>query len=77
MENIRKAVDEFKKANGNEKYSTNDLVMYLVKRIDDLPCENHVSRIAAVEARIKTWTWVAAILIPLFIIIIELSSIYL
>ena len=73
MVDIRKAVEEFKKENGNETFQTKDLVIYLVKRMDNLPCGAHVSRIAGLEARIKTWTWISGILITLFLIIISLS----
>lgn len=74
MVDIRKAVEEFKKENGNETFQTKDLVIYLVKRMDNLPCEAHVSRIAGLEARIKTWTWVAGILITLFLVITSLVT---
>jgi len=43
MEKIKKAVDEFKSENGNEKYTQKELLMYIIKRLDKLPCEEHVT----------------------------------
>lgn len=45
MDKIKKAVEEFQKENGNNNYPLKELVIYLVKRVDDLPCERHARTI--------------------------------
>ena len=65
MERIRKAVEEFKYENGNDNFSQKDLLMYIVKRIDNLPCEKHVQQIANVDARVRILLWAVPIIITL------------
>jgi hypothetical protein len=46
MDKIKKAVEEFKQENGNKEYQLDDLVIYILKRVDNLPCEKHASTIS-------------------------------
>jgi len=79
-EKIRKAVEDFKNENGNNIYSQKDLLMYIVKRIDNLPCNEHMRVIYKMEGDIKnigifmrTWKWIVSILITILISMIGLS----
>jgi len=75
--NIRKAIDEFKEENGNERFSQKDLLMYLVNRVDNLPCNKHMGVIYEMKNDVevnkehfKTWRWLAGILFSVIIILI-------
>jgi len=69
-ERIRKAIDEFKTENGNENFTQKEMLMYIVNRIDNLPCEKHVGLISEAHENSKTaikmikelksqWKWIA------------------
>ena len=66
MKMIRKAVEEFKKENGNENFSQKEMLMYLITRLDNLPCEQHIKTIAGNAARSK----LMLVLYPLTVTII-------
>jgi len=59
------AAEEFKKENGNEKISNSEMLMYIVKRIDELPCEKHIAKIEESISTIKMWKWFAGIVITI------------
>lgn len=72
MDKIKEAVEEFKKDNGNNSYPVKDLVIYAIKRLDNLPCEKHTGTIATAKEKIfaiddkldsliRRWRWVAAL----------------
>ena len=82
MKQIRDAINQFKEDN-NEEFNTKDLIIYLIKRIDMLPCAEHRMDIAAnakdlemirdrqvavIEKRTRTMMW----MIPLFVACISL-----
>jgi hypothetical protein len=71
-ENIKKAVSEFKKTNGNHDYTQKELIMYIIKRIDDLPCIEHVSRIQDNDTRGKILLWINGVEITMIISLILL-----
>ena len=60
-ERIKKAVEEFKSENGNTAYTTKDLMMYLVHRIDNLPCVQHVETMQQNKVRTKMLMWIFGI----------------
>ena len=62
---ITKAIEQFKEENGNNNFTNKDLLIYLVKRIDDLPCEQHNVSIAKAITTLKNWKWFAGVLISL------------
>ena len=70
MEKIRKAVEEFKQENGNNNFTQKDLLMYVVKRIDDLPCENHMAKIAEACSDVKNIYWILGGVIALYGILV-------
>jgi len=50
---IREVVKNFKKENGNTKISTSDMIIYLVERLDKLPCETHMNTIAELKGKLN------------------------
>jgi len=71
--NIRKAVKEFKEENGNDNFSTKDLLMYIVHRVDNLPCEPHVARITGVESTLKSMKWAIGLLLTVILSLLIFS----
>ena len=69
MDEIKKAVNEFKKKNGNDKYQLEDLVIYAINRIDNLPCESHTKVISGNETRSKMTVWALGIEIAVIALI--------
>jgi len=63
--NIKEAVEEFKKQNGNNNFKNSDLLMYIVHRLDRLPCKEHLGEIKEANATVRSWKWVAGILITI------------
>jgi len=72
-EHIKKMVERFKQENGNRDYTQKELIIYLVKRIDDLPCMEHMSKIQENSTRGKFIMWFlgieTSIILALFILI--------
>lgn len=73
-EHIKKAINDFKTENGNDTFTQKDLLMYLVKRIDDLPCVAHMGEIKEVKTLVKQWRWFAGILLTIVLSIVALST---
>jgi len=78
---IKKAVEEFKQENGNEKFTTKDMLMYLVHRVDDLPCAKHIDEIGEIKGDVKTiystlksWRWTTGILMTIILAVIGFST---
>lgn len=55
--NIKKVAEEFRKKNGNERINNTDLLIYIMSKVDNLPCVPHVEKIARVETRQKMTMW--------------------
>jgi len=79
-EQIKKAIENFKEKNGNEHYTEKDLLMYIVQRMDNLPCNEHLKTMYNIKAGMETnarlikhWQWTAGILLTLILTIIGLS----
>ena len=53
LEEIKKVADNFRSENGNHKINTDDMLFYIVNRIDYLPCGVHVALIAELTGKIK------------------------
>jgi len=62
MDRIRKAVEDFKKENGNNDYPIKDLVIYAIKRLDNLPCEQHIRTIYFNKGTLVVLTTIVAAL---------------
>ena len=71
---IKETVKKFKEKNGNNTFTQKDLLMYIVQRIDNLPCVEHMSLIQETKAILKTWTWVAGVLITVMLAVVGFST---
>ena len=82
---MKEEIENFKSKNGNNTYTTKDLLMYIVQRVDSLPCEEHLNKISNVElvsktdiqevkTLIKQWRWFAGILLTVVLAVIGLST---
>ena len=74
---MEEEIKKFKQENGNNNFTQKDLLMYIVRRIDDLPCEEHLQLvleksgdIKEIKAQIKQWKWTAGILLTLILTLI-------
>ena len=54
---IKETAEKFRKENGNNKIADNDLLIYIMTKIDTLPCANHLASITTVETRQKMMMW--------------------
>ena len=54
---IKETAENFRKENGNNKIADNDLLIYIMTKIDTLPCTNHLASITTVETRQKMMMW--------------------
>ena len=62
---IKQTIEKFKTENGNVKLPNSDMLMYLVARMDDLPCAEHLGDIKKLQATMKSWIWFAGILVTI------------
>jgi hypothetical protein len=51
MQNIKKVAQEIKEQNGNDKLSNKDLLLYIIKRLDDL--ENEYGKTRAKVSKLE------------------------
>ena len=79
---IKEAVTHFKNENGNEKFTQKEMLMYIVQRLDNLPCAAHIEAIGNINGDIKTiysmfksWRWTMGVLLTILIGLIGLSRI--
>jgi len=73
MEEIKQAVSAFKEKNGNDSFSNKDLLMYIVHRLDKLPCVAHVTMIASNRIRTKILLWAYPIGVAILGLIIAIK----
>ena len=71
---IKDTIEEFKMRNGNATFTQKDLLMYLVERVDNLPCMEHMGDIKGIEGDIKNlhhllkdWKWYAGVIVSIMI----------
>jgi len=76
-EGIREKIEEFKHENGNNNFTNKEMLMYLIKRLDNLPCEEHLGIIYTMQNDVehnkrmfKTWRWIAGILLTTILALI-------
>jgi hypothetical protein len=60
---IKQAIYEFNKENGNIEYNNKDLLKYIIQRLDRLPCVVHGEMIRDSLTTINNFKWFAGILI--------------
>ena len=70
MDNIKQAVDDFKQQNGNINMPNKDLIIYLITKFDNLPCEEHVKTIQANSTRSKILLWVNGIIVTALLVLV-------
>ena len=58
---IKETADKFRAENGNSNIDNNDLLIYIMTKIDALPCSEHLSDILSS----KTWITVLKWYIPI------------
>lgn len=54
---IKETADKFRKENGNNNIDSNDLLIYIMTKVDTLPCSSHLASISVVETRLKMMMW--------------------
>ena len=64
-ERIKEGIEKFKAENGNSHFKESELLMYIVHRLDNLPCTEHLERISDVCNEVKSWKWIAGILVSI------------
>ena len=64
-EKIRQGIEKFKEENGNVHFKESELLMYIVHRLDSLPCDNHLEKISDVCNEVKSWKWIAGVLVSI------------
>lgn len=69
---ISEAIKQFKKENGNDAYTTKDLLIYIMNKLDsidekfdDLPCESHFGFMSEMKGTLRTIKWVVGIAVVL------------
>jgi len=72
---IKQAVNNFRQQNGNENFTNKEMLMYIVQRLDNLPCNEHMTLIQELRGITKTWKWTAGILLTIIIAMIGISKI--
>lgn len=58
---IKDTAERFKEENGNSKIDNNDLLIYIMTRIDSLPCKPHLKTITKIDTRQKMTMWLVGI----------------
>ena len=78
---ITETIKKFKEENGNNTFTQKDLLMYIVQRIDNLPCADHIKSIGEIKGDVKTiystlksWRWTAGILMTIILAVIGFST---
>jgi len=54
---MQEAISQFKNKNGDNNFSSKDMLKYIIYRIDDLPCKAHITMMTKTEARTKFIMW--------------------
>lgn len=63
---IKETAEKFRKENGNNKIDNNDLLIYIMTKIDNLPCEPHVKIIQDTKSQLK----ILKLMIPIMLSLI-------
>ena len=58
---IKETAENFRKENGNEHIENNDLLIYIMTKIDNLPCKPHLETITKIDTRQKMTMWAIGI----------------
>ena len=60
-EKIQNEIDKFISENGNANFTHKDLLIYIVQKIDNLPCVSHVKTIQTNKAKVDMLMWIYGI----------------
>lgn len=66
-EHVREIANKFRSDNGNKHINNSDMLIYIMEKVDNLPCVDHMSTIDEVKAKVESWTWIGGILITVFL----------
>jgi len=74
---IKAGIEKFKSENGNSNFTQKEILMYIVSRLDNLPCDQHLETMGRLQTDIKmlyqkfrNWRWIATILFSTIVAII-------
>lgn len=68
---IKEEINKFKEKNGNDNFSTKELIIYAIQRLDNLPCEAHINKISTIEGRVELGTKISIALFGLLMTLIS------
>jgi len=53
VEKIKREAEKFREENGNSEIQADDMLFYIVNRIDALPCEPHMALMSELSGKLK------------------------
>ena len=72
---IKKVAEKFRADNGNKRIPDNDLLIYIMTKVDNLPCNTHIEKISYCASTIKQLKWIVGLLFSaIFALIFYLNS---
>lgn len=63
---IKETAKKFRKENGNKEIPNNDLLIYIMTKIDSLPCEPHIKIMQDTKSQLK----ILKLMIPIILSVI-------
>lgn len=54
---IKEVIKQFKEENGNDTFTNKDFLIYLVQRVDNLPCDSQISKISKMDGKLRMLLW--------------------
>ena len=72
IEKIKKAVEEFNMQNGNNEVRQKDLLIYIMTKIDNLPCDKVANKVTKNSTWLAIFKWYIPISISIILALIGL-----
>ena len=62
---IKNAKEKFNKENGNKNISQKDMIIYIMEKLDKLPCEAHSAVFMSTKGKVDALCWAIGIGFPI------------